>query len=166
MLVETKVHVGNINNLEVKGSVDLIVEEHDTCRIADYKVLGKTSFSKIKSGAQYIQGKLHLDPSNKGFFKYYLQQMLYCKGTEKLLGKSCEGSSLLLIPREGSMIKPTVNQIEEVWLPYSPQMADRCLERAEKILNFVKDNPDKLPELDKDPDCFYCRFHRTDTYLT
>ena len=122
----------------IKGSTDLFVPPN----VFDFKVAGKYNFDKMKLAWRQEPNKI---PTTT----YRVQQMLYGYGWE-LKGYKIDKVGLCVIPK----LSNDPDDITFFMEKYNPAVAERALERLEKIWHYVQDN--RLEELPCEPDCYVC----------
>lgn len=144
-LTETRVSVGDVDGLEVKGTADLY--DRLTATVIDWK----TSTPKRLAGFRAIA-----DPMTSPEAATYVRQvMLYGRGFIRL-GLPVASVALVFLPRDGELEAGHV-----IHLPYREQVALDTLERATRMSQALRTvGPDVLiPLLPTEHGCWGCRRH-------
>lgn len=138
---EQRVRVGELGGRAVYGNVDLYDRELQT--VVDYKIIGKSVRDKARRG---VISKA-----------YFYQQQLYGIGLEDA-GWPVHEVGLLLLPRDYMDVERKALFLSA---PYDPRMGKMALERAQTIINTIKELPEKeiikyINDQLSDPDCYNC----------
>lgn len=131
-----------VYNLEgyglISGNVDLVLEDE----VFDFKVIGKSSFDKMALAYRKLPNQI---PTTN----YRVQQMLYAYALRQA-GHDIKAVNLMIFPKHKWQWRD-VTFYREL---YNEEMAQKALDRLEKIWQTVKDG--NLEELPEDENCFNC----------
>lgn len=139
-LTETRVSVGRINGIEIRGTSDLF--HVPTGTVIDWKYVGTTTHRKAKKG-----------PSNV----YHRQAHLYGLGFLRG-GFNVKRVAICYLPRNGLSVRQSIWWEED----FNPLVALDALDRATEIAKRLEAFPTTeerdawITSLPRDPDCYSC----------
>lgn len=139
-LTETRVSVGRINGVEIKGTADLF--HVPTGTVADWKYVGTTTHRNAKKGPSPV---------------YRRQAHLYGLGFLRA-GFDVKRVAICYLPRNGLTVRQSIWWEED----FDPTMALDALDRATSIAQAldafptIEERDEWITHQPRDPDCFSC----------